>query len=214
MVSQGQTKKKNMISSFRMFAVLVVASGLSACATVDMTAMTSLSSGDQAYSDTSKLSPVSDQAANMKTVFADRGWTGEENRNMFQSATRLLMKGRSADAEPVQTGYVFKDIVKFEADLVSATRTVQQVNSVSLSFLEADAKDLGWVTEAKYLEKALIVGRKAEAGFSKVQAEDGNERTQALMAEFSQTVDALRDVTNTYGNLAWESAPRAASGKS
>jgi hypothetical protein len=75
---------------------------------------------------------------------------------------------------------------------------VSDLVSMADNSLIDESVNIDWTNDAKKLEQALISARKAETFFN------GADFQSDLIVKYSNAVDGFRDVTNAFGQKAWE----------
>jgi len=186
------------MKKLRLFFTAAAIISLSACATVDMTNTTSVSM--KAQSSAVERNVVQRAASKLYAAFTTKGWSTKSSKKRVQSAASILLKG----LEPIQanSGYAYADQNKpamiVLADMREATQHVFQTTKAAEVYLSMAPAQDSLREELSSLERALLMSRQAETVFAAALESSGRTDTSETLA-FVQSVDALRDVTNAFG---------------
>lgn len=184
------------MKKLRLFLACAAVISLTACATVDLTDTSSMSS--TAQSALIERNIVQRAASKLYAVFATKGWSTKSSKKRVQSAASVLLKG----LEPTNaaSGFKYADQNKSAAivlaDMREATQHVSQTTKAAEVYLSMAPAKVSLTEELSSLERALLMVRQAETVFA---AALGNSN-EADITAFRQSVDTLRDVTNAFGD--------------
>ncbi|WP_371398331.1 hypothetical protein [Fretibacter rubidus] len=184
----------------KLLCASLAAMSLTACATVDMTSMAGTTS--ISAQQTSPQGNVVERAASkLYAVFVNKGWAAKASRKRVQSTANVLLKGLEPTVADMNAGS-YADTATSYASLSSDIRAAQQHvdQTVKAAEVYLAMSDLGvnMRAELSSLEKALITSRQAEVVFS-TALERLNRTDCPDFASYAARVNALRDVTDEYG---------------
>lgn len=180
----------------------VIAATLSACATVEMAPVESeifMSQSEQQDRSAVKLS-----ARQLSSVFSNEGWSRINPSEKSQSAVNILVRGLKKTGkviDPVRNYLARRtesDMVA--ADIAKADKYVVKVTTKAKIFIENNPSSVDISAELSDLETALLSARQAEALFEDVVDRNGLGAEKSGLDRLSTSVNALRDVTDTFGN--------------
>lgn len=180
--------------------ICCVASG---CATVDF-ANVGGESAEQTASvrQDNKANVVERAASKLYGAFAAQGWVVNKKRKSVQSAASVLLRGldrESVDGPLSAYAENSHSLAEIHADMTTAKDFVLQANKAAEVFLAMAPDDTNLRKELASLQKALISSREAELVF-KLALKDAGFDSDEIWNDYSRTVDALRDVTDAYGD--------------
>jgi len=189
--------------------ILTVCLGMSACATVDLTEMASQNSAIKTNAIERNI--VQRSARALRSVFASKGWTTKSSKDRIQSTASILLKGleNKNPVTPKSHGYAVRvtDASMVQADIREASQHVEQTTKAAEVYLAMAPGDASLLKELASLEKALLTCRQAEVVFNRAQKNTKSHSPESLSG-FTSSVDALRDVTNAYGDRVRESSTK------
>jgi len=189
--------------------ILTVCLGMSACATVDLTEMASQNSAIKTNAIERNI--VQRSASALRSVFASKGWTTKSSKDRIQSTASILLKGleNKNPVTPKSHGYAVRvtDASMVQADIREASQHVEQTTKAAEVYLAMAPGDASLLKELASLEKALLTCRQAEVVFDRAQKNTKLHSPESLSG-FTSSVDALRDVTNAYGDRVRESSTK------
>ena len=169
---------------------------LGACATVDVT---QLAGSDANSSVDTQLSQntVIRSAKNLYKHITSSGWA-TPNQTSLQKTATVLLKGEGAVKQVEASTYRGNSLSDLQGDMVNLIHHTEQTTKTAEVFLSVspDAADLK--AELSFLEVALISCRKSETNFQLAMNELGAQNVSELTS-LNGSINALRDITNQYG---------------
>ena len=193
--------------SLRLSLILTAAFSLSACATVDLTEVTSPKTVSAAK--VADVNVVQRAASKLYAAFANRGFVAKDSRKKMRSAARILLKGLEdkGSANISSTGYADSavDSVIVLSDIRMAATHVEQATKAAEVYLVMAPSEKSLRKELVSLEKALIASREASQVFEDALIKTIGETTAMDFVSYKNSVNALRDVTNAFGDRVRES---------
>lgn len=171
---------------------------LSACATVDLANMAS--SAPVETESAKQSSAVKYLSAKLVSTFEENDWASVTASKRGQSTGNILLKGLTQKAEIIQASTsAQKDSANALAkDIREAEHHVFQLSKAAEKYYTLATSDMILRDELASLEQALLASRQAEQNFSKL-IEGFGEAPDLDMAEYAQSVLALRSITDEYG---------------
>lgn len=184
------------MQKLRLFITASALFSLSACATVDLTSTPAMSDKAQSVSDERNI--VQRAASKLYAAFASKGLSAKNSKTRVQSAASVLLKGLKPATAVSGGSYVDKNTSKAVVltDMREAVKYVSQTTKAAEVYLAMAPANSGLVEELSSLERALLMSRQAETVFAEIL--DDSHKTDVIV--FGQAVDALRDVTDAYGD--------------
>jgi hypothetical protein len=184
--------------SFKAFALAFTAIGMSACTTVDMTAM----GGNSApvMSQSSEPNVVEKACSRLFALFSSKGWSTHDSRKRMQSAASILLNGledKSLSDDPSAYAQNTFTADALSVDIREAENHIQQTVKAAEIFLSMAAPDQDIREELSELEQALLASRQAETVFTEATQTIG--APDADLKRLNATVDSLRNVTDEFG---------------
>lgn len=168
---------------------------LPACATVDLSNMAGGEPLQQLAPE--KENVVLRSAGALFSAFTEKGWTKAPDPEPLNKAASILLRGLKAS--PVTTQSITDgdspNSQILQADLTLASAHVSQTLKSADVYLSMAEPEADLRSELRALEKALLACRKAEVLFEEGRAIHLIDSLETL----SSDVDALRDITNIYG---------------
>lgn len=133
----------------------------------------------------------------LKTAFTQRGFGPKDGREKMQAAANILLNGINSEAAQADNGYaaVDRSPAIVAADILVATRHVEQTARAAEVYLEIVPADRSVEPELAELEAALLVSERAARGFAAALDDEGDRDLAALR----DSVDRLRRVTDGFG---------------
>jgi len=193
--------------SLRLTLILIASLSLSACATVNLSDVTS-QKGETAAKVTD-VNVVQRAASKLYTAFSSRGFVAKDGRKRVQSAARVLLKGlEDKDVTAVSAkGYV--DTMQSQmivlADVRMASTHVEQTTKAAEVYIAMAPSEKSLRKELASLEKALIASREAAQVFEEALIKTAGDANAMDYAAYKTSVNELRDVTNAFGDRVRES---------
>ncbi len=180
---------------------------LGGCATVDMADMTAMKT-NSSLEQSETMNPVMEASETLSAKLEDKGLCQTRTERM-KTAARVLLKGRKAAESSISNKYVSTKPVlsTIQADILEVTELVQSTTSAARTFVEIPEYGSDLRNELKSLEKALSSTELAQNSFQAALGQVGSTDNAALSGLQSAT-DALRTVTNTYGDQVRERTHR------
>lgn len=180
---------------------------MSGCATVDMTNMAGQATAP-ATAKTTQVNVVQRAASKLYAAFTSNGWVAKSSRKRVQSTADVLLKGLAPQTDLQKSGnyaVTAVSLTKLAADIRAAEHHVFQTTKAAEVYLAMAADDVNVRSELSSLEKALIAARQAELVFAAAidtasTTSDGGETAATDFAEYQESVNKLRDVTDLYGD--------------
>lgn len=184
------------------FRVVTISACLlsSACATVDMSDMTSARSLDA--SNATDVNVVERAAAKLYSVFTNRGFVAKDSRNKMRSAALTLLKGLENKPlnEDVNYAQSISSLDALEADIELARRYVDQTRRAAEIYLAMAPGETSLRKELASLEKSLIASKEAQDTFAEALLLKNQPKNNAEFLQFSASVDFLRQATDAFGD--------------
>jgi len=186
--------------SFKAFALAFTAAslsfGMSACTTVDMTAM---GAATPVASQSSEPNVVEKATSRLFALFSSKGWSTHDSRKRMQSAASILLNGldeKSLSDSPSSYTQTTVRTDVLSADIREAEYHIDQTIKAAEIFLSMAGPDQDIRQELLELEQALLASRQAESVFAETSGKIGSTED---MTRLNGTVDRLRDVTDEFG---------------
>ena len=186
------------------FLVIVFLMFICACATVDITNSPEIPSemGNNLEED----NIVKKATSRLAAVFSKRRFAVKNNRKQMEFAAKVLLKGLSenevineADQSYVQTANNLESTL---SDIrIASTHVEKTVDSAKL-YLNTAPKKKSYQEEVTNLEQALIASRMALQVFEDALLKTSGNTNFDEFTIYSDLVDRLRDVTNSFSNRA------------
>lgn len=193
--------------SLRLSLILTAAFSLSACATVDLTEVTSPKTVSAAK--VADVNVVQRAASKLYAAFTNRGFVANDSRKKMRSAARILLKGLedkgSANISSARYADSAVDSVIVLSDIRMAATHVEQATKAAEVYLVMAPSEKSLRKELVSLEKALIASREASQVFEDALIKTIGETTAMDFVSYKNSVNALRDVTNAFGDRVRES---------
>jgi len=188
--------------SLRLTLILTAALSLSACATVDLTEVTSPKTASTA--NIADVNVVQRAASKLYAAFSNRGFVAKDSRKKMRSAARVLLKGledkSSASVEAAGYTELATDRMVVLSDIRIAAGHVEQTTKAAEVYLAMAPGERSLRKELISLEKALIASREASQVFEDALIKTSGETKAMDFVSFNQSVNELRDVTNAFGD--------------
>ena len=189
-----------MKAKFALLSLLCVAA--SGCATVDLANVAGTSAVAESSASPDKENVVKRAASKLYAAFTTNGWVANKNRKRVQSAASVLLRGLDAtssssplsayNAASVSQNQIYLDIQRAQSFVSQATKAAEV-------YLAMAPDDTNLREELASLQEALIASREAQLVFKAALAGQNTSEDTALVT-FVNSVDALRDVTDAYGD--------------
>jgi len=172
----------------------------SACATVDMTNITSARAGD--VSSSTDVNVVERAVAKLYSVFTNRGFVAKDSRNKMRSAALTLLKGLESKPlnEDVNYAQSVASLAALETDMVMARGYVDQTRQAAEIYLAMAPGETSLRKELVSLEKSLIASNEAQQTFAEALSLKNQGSDNAEYLQFSASVDFLREATDAFGD--------------
>lgn len=168
---------------------------LPACTTVNMAEMAGPTA--QASDAPAEVNIVKRAVEKLKTAFTQRGFGPKDSRRKMHAAADVLLNGINREAAASEGGYAAtpKTQAVVAADILVATRHVEQTTRAAEVYLEMVPGDRGVAEELADLEAALMVSEKAVRGFGTALG----DTDAAQLLDLRRAVDGLRRITDDFG---------------
>ncbi|MDB2437120.1 hypothetical protein N9W89_00250 [Hellea sp.] len=193
--------------SLRLTIALTACLSVSACATVDLNEM-----GAQSKPTATKsvdVNVVQRATAKLVAAFSNRGFVHKDSRKKVRSATRVLLKGLEdkdvTASAPVSYASLATDKNVVLSDIRLASSQVEQTTKAAEVYLAMVPADKSVRKELVSLEKALIASREASMIFEDALLKTAGTANDLDYTSYKSSVNALRDVTNAFGDRVRES---------
>lgn len=180
------------------FVICAAILPLSACATVDLADMTPAAK--------QTVQPVHENVVIRATEaltakFTQAGWSEPVDPDRFKKAANFLLRGISSLEVDTDISYAekAKSLTVVRSDISVATAEVSKVVKAAEVYLDMASEEDDLREELKSLEKAMSSCRKSELMFKRALENVGVEKTDAELQNAELAMNALRDVTNIYG---------------
>ena len=191
----------------RLTLITTVALSLSACATVDLTDVTAPKVASSPS--VADVNVVQRAASKLYAAFTNRGFVAKDSRKKMRSAAQVLLKGLEDKdtASSASKGYaaLATDPMIVSADIRVAASHVEQTTKAAEVYLAMAPSERSLRKELVSLEKALIASREAAQVFEDALIKTAGDTSSMDFRSYKQSVDALRDVTNAFGDRVRES---------
>ena len=193
--------------SLRFTLILTAALSLSACATVDLTDVTTPKASSTVS--VADVNVVQRAAAKLYAAFANRGFVANDSRKKMRTAARVLLKGlEDKDTASIESaGYaaLATEPMVVLSDIRMAATHVEQTTKAAEVYLAMAPGERSLRKELVSLEKALIASREASQVFEDALIKLAGETKAMDFVSYKQSVNELRDVTNAFGDRVRES---------
>ena len=194
--------ERGPIMSLKLALTFAACLSMTACTTIDLNQVATKS--PTAKSSAVEFNVVQSAASKLYTAFTKKGFVAKTSRKRMQSAASILLKGlQDKDVNSdANTGYAALaiDASAVRADIHMASGHVEQTTKAAEIYLVMAAADRSLRKELASLEKALLASREAEQVFEEALVKTSASKTAAELVAFKASVDALRDVTNAFGD--------------
>lgn len=190
-----------MSQTLKLFKVIAVSGCLltSACATVDMTDMTS--SQPEAITKTVDVNVVQRAASRLYSVFTNRGFVEKTSRNKMRSAARMLLKGLETKPLSAHVNYAqsVDSLETITSDIVFAQSYVDQTKQAAEIYLAMAPGETSLTKELASLQKALVAANDAKTSFSDALELKESDDTQTEFVAYTSSLKSLSQVTDDFG---------------
>ena len=174
---------------------------LSACATVDVTAIGGANANVETAEVVETGNVITRTVKRLYQVFTARGWYEDTSRQRVQSATNVLLNGLKdidVDAESnVEVTYASEDVLLDEVK--TARYHLRQTIKAAEVYLDIASSDAELTDELKQLQKAVHVTEQAHENFS--NQESASKLVASELNGFALEVETLRTITNDFGDI-------------
>ena len=181
--------------------VVVLAVGLPACTTVDLSQVAIQS---EAVAPAPVQQNVVERAsAALTSTFRSKGWSSGGPQEKTQTATSVLLNG--VDSTPISkhnTELKYTSETQLAADLVSANEQVIQTTKAAEVFLTISEDVTDVDSELSLLETALLSAKEAETRFEKAVTDTGSPSLRQNLEALQSSVQSLKEITDLYGDRA------------
>jgi len=173
---------------------------LSACATVDVTAIGSPDS-EVAQLETveQKGNVITRAVMRLQSVFIDKGWHEDRSRENVQSAANILLNGlketTSSSPKPINASSNANMLLD---DIKTASYHISQTTKAAEVYMDVASSDADLKPELKQLEKAL---RLSEEAHGKFQNQVVAVNLVSEMELLSNEIELLRVITDDFGDV-------------
>ena len=186
------------------FLIIVFLMFICACATVDITNSPEIPSEMENNLEEDNI--VKKATSRLAAVFSKRRFAVKNNRKQMEFAAKVLLKGLSenevineADQSYVQTANNLESTL---SDIrIASTHVEKTVDSAKL-YLNTAPKKKSYQEEITNLEQALIASRMALQVFEDALLKTSGNTNFDEFTIYSDLVDRLRDVTNSFSKRA------------
>lgn len=170
-----------------------------ACATVDMTDVASKSATPASKS--IDVNVVQRATSKLYSVFTNRGFVAKTSRKKMHSAARMLLKGLEDKPLSEDVNYVSSvgSIQAVQSDIVLAQTHVDQTRKAAEIYLAMAPGETSLRKELVSLEKALVAASEAKRSFSDALDVYGSAESDNHFVAYETSLNALREVTDTFG---------------
>ena len=187
--------------------------GLSACTTVDLSQVAIKQPREVIQKPTQNV--VEQAALSLTNIFKAKGWCKSHPAEKTRTAANVLLNG--VDMEPDNTPIPASVIStrQLSRDLSEAKKLVEQTTKAAEVYLVLSEEITELGAELSHLEAALLAAREAEFGFDKSLQTSSNLIVRHKFTVFSNSVDALKNITDAYGDrIRSQIATRASAARS
>ena len=181
--------------------VVVLAVGLPACTTVDLSQVAIQS--ESVAPTPLKKNVVERASAALTSTFRSKGWCSGGPQEKTQTATSVLLNG--VDSTPISkhnTELKYTSETQLAADLVSANEQVIQTTKAAEVFLTISEDVADVDSELSLLETALLSAKEAETRFEKAVTNTGSSSLRQNLETLQSSVQSLKEITDLYGDRA------------
>ncbi len=179
------------------FTAVLIASGLGACTTVDLS---QVAFEQPKVTEKPAQNVVERASASLTKSFRQKGWSKSGPKEMTNTATRVLLGGLEdrAAVEPKPV-ILAVSLTQLDADIFAANTQISQTAKAAEVFLTIadDRARLG--TELSMLEKALLAAREAETRFEQSLHGFDAEKPNQNLTGLSRSIERLKTITDAYG---------------
>ena len=198
---------------FMKLVLLVTATGLSACATVDFAEMAPQTPKVFEASSKTVVRRASDA---LVEEFTEAGWVAPPEKNRIQKTAGFLLKGIKKSEPVTDVSYAAKarSLMAVNADIKTAAMHVEQAVKAADVFLAMAAPEDSLRRELKSLEGALVTSRRAEVSFEEALAKLGAKNSVHDMEAYYLATGELTRITNAYGVRVRDGAQASVGGAS
>jgi len=173
---------------------------LSACATVDVTAIGSPDS-EVAQLETveQKGNVITRAVMRLQSVFIDKGWHEDRSRENVQSAANILLNGlkETTSSSPKLINASSNTNMLLD-DIKTASYHISQTTKAAEVYMDVASSDADLKPELKQLEKAL---RLSEEAHGKFQNQVVAVNLVSEMELLSNEIELLRVITDDFGDV-------------
>ena len=172
--------------------------GLSACTTVDLSQVSVKQ--PQEIVQQPKHNIVERASLSLTSTFKSKGWCKSDPAEKTQTATNVLLNGIDINAQNTPVPAAVVGTRQLSADLSIANKQVEQTTKAAEVYLVMAEEMAELDAELSQLEAALLSAREAEAGFEKSMQISPNFIVRRKYHALSNSIDALKNVTDAYGD--------------
>lgn len=174
---------------------------LSACATVDVTAIGDTKSDVKTVEFVETGNVITRTAKRLYQVFVAKGWYEDTSRKRVNTATNVLLNGLKDVEVDVETGsqVTYTSTDEFLNEIKTARYHLTQTTKAAEVYLDIASSDADLTGELKQLQKSLHVSEKVHENFSNQQNESALVETE--LNSFAVDIETLRQVTNDFGDV-------------
>lgn len=173
--------------------------GLSACTTVDLSQVAV--SRPQAVSEKPVQNIVERASRSLTSMFHAKGWCKSDPEQKTKTATNVLLNGMDSDDKNIDfslSDFAYQS--PLSENLADANFQVEQTTKAAEVYLTMADDMVELDKELSQLEAALLSAREAEAGFRKTVNSTASFTESRKLRILANSVDALKTVTDAYGD--------------
>ena len=173
---------------------------LSACATVDVTAIGSPDAEVTQLETTEQQGNVITRAVmRLQSVFIDKGWHEDRSRENVQSAANILLNGlKETTSSSLKLINASSNTNMLLDDIKTASYHISQTTKAAEVYMDVASSDANLKPELKQLEKAL---RLSEEAHGKFQDQFVVVNLTSEMEQLSNEIELLRVITDDFGDV-------------
>ena len=189
--------KKNT-ARFQAIAAIAFFS-LSACATVDVTAIGATDNAAQVETVEQKGNVITRAVMRLQDVFINKGWHEDRSRKQVQSAASILLNGlKETSADTPRLINASSNTAMLRDDIKTASYHISQTTKAAEVYMDVASSDADLKPELKQLQKALRLSEEAQVKF---QGEAVAVNLVADIEKLSNEIESLRVITDDFGNV-------------
>jgi hypothetical protein len=191
------TRMNNSAFATIKMTTIFIVFGLGACATVDLTPITSI---EQSVETTPQVQNVVIRSAQaVRTTFEAKGWTNVSAKNK-QSIASIFLNGVSETSEKVKNmAFPKRNEQQYLTDISFATEMLEQTAKAAEVFYAMVTEDVVLDNELAALEGAILAAQKAEDHFETAYRVRFDNGSNTALETYRHSLTNLNLIANEYG---------------